>query len=46
MEAPLPYFKFFFDIQDEKLNNRDISENTYGRNLENIEYIKKYLEKV
>lgn len=31
------------DIQEEKLNNGDINENTYGRNLETIEYIKKVL---
>lgn len=31
------------DIQEEKLKNGDINENTYARNLESIEFIKKIL---
>jgi len=38
-------FQIAVDIQDEKLKNRDINENTYGRNLENKSILKKYLEK-
>lgn len=42
-KSSITLFQIAVDIQDEKLNNGDINENTYGRNLESIEYIKKIL---
>ncbi len=42
-KSSITLFQIAVDIQDEKLKNGDINENTYGRNLESIEYIKKIL---
>lgn len=42
-KSSITLFQIAVDIQEEKLKNGDINENTYGRNLESIEYIKKIL---